>query len=143
MTGLSRSDESHARPGSPPRAEPTSHPADTIGQLSEPFQPSHYSRETRIGLNEDWCRTLNERKAEWIARGDLAAGFRCECWRLDCNDRIPLSGREWREVRARPNRFAVAPGHLAPEDETVIRECRRFWIIEKRGEAGGVAEETA
>lgn len=111
--------------------------------MSQPFQPPSDSRETRIALNEDWCRRLNERKAEWMASGDLAAGFRCECWRLDCNDRIRLSGSEWREVRAFENRFAVAPDHIAPEDETVIQECHRFWIIEKRGEAGEVAEELA
>ena len=116
------------------------HPVDTIARLSEPSEPSHYSRETRIGLNEDWCRTLNERKAEWMARGDLSAGFRCECWRLDCDARIPLSRSEWRDVRGRPNRFAVAPGHIAPEDETVIRECGHFWIVEKGGEAGDVAQ---
>ena len=37
----------------------------------------------------------------------------------------------------------MAPDHIAPEDETVIEECDRFWIIEKRGEAGEVAEELA
>jgi hypothetical protein len=98
------------------------------------------SHEERIADNENWCRHLNERKAEWIKSGRLVAGFRCECWRMDCGTRMPLSGREWQEVRSRANRFAVAPGHIAADVEDVVKEYRHFWIVEKRGEAGGVAE---
>jgi hypothetical protein len=96
------------------------------------------SHEERIAHNEAWIRDLNERKAEWIRNGLPAAGFRCECWRLDCDVRLRLSGREWQEVRARGNRFAVAPGHIA-DIERVVREEQDFWIIEKPGEAGAVA----
>ena len=56
---------------------------------------------------------------------------------------MALSGKEWREVRSRPNRFAVAPGHVASELEEVVAEYPHFWIIEKRGEAGDVAEKLA
>ena len=101
------------------------------------------SREERIARNEAWCRDLNERKAEWMRSGQLAAGFRCECWRVDCGARVRLSGREWREVRSRENRFAVAPGHTATDVEDVVNEYPHFWIVEKRGEAGDVAEELA
>ena len=62
---------------------------------------------------------------------------------LDCEERMALSGREWREVRSRPNRFAVAPGHVAADVEEVVAEYPHFWIIEKRGEAGDVAEKLA
>jgi hypothetical protein len=103
------------------------------------------SREERIAENEDFCRDLNERKAEWLKGGLQAAGFRCECWQIDCGARIRLSGREWQEVRSRPKRFAVAPGHLAidvePGVEEVVKKYEHFWIVEKRGEAGDVAEE--
>ena len=103
------------------------------------------SRAERIAYNESWCRDLNQRKADWLGGGSLVAGFRCECWRLDCSERIRLSGREWQEVRARPNRFAVAPGHLGPDDdvEEVVKEYPHFWIVEKRGEAKEVAEQLA
>jgi hypothetical protein len=101
------------------------------------------SREERIAENEAFCRDLNERKAEWLEGGLQAAGFRCECWRIDCGVRIPLSGREWHEVRSRAERFAVAPGHTAtevePGVEEVVKEYEHFWIVEKRGEAGDVA----
>jgi hypothetical protein len=103
------------------------------------------SREERIAENEDFCRDLNERKAEWLKGGLQTAGFRCECWQIDCGARIRLSGREWQEVRSRPERFAVAPGHIAidvePGVEEVVKEYQHFWIVEKRGEAGDVAEE--
>jgi hypothetical protein len=99
------------------------------------------SQEERIAHNESWSRDLNERKAEWMRSGHPAAGFRCECWRLDCGIRMPLSGREWQEVRSRANRFAVAPGHVAADVEEVVKEYQHFWIVEKRGKAGEVAEE--
>ena len=98
------------------------------------------TQEERIAQNEDWCRDLNKRKAEWMRSGQTAAGFRCECWRLDCGARIPLSGREWQAVRSQSNRFAVAPEHVADDHEDVIQEHPHFWIVEKRGEAGEVAE---
>jgi hypothetical protein len=111
--------------------------------VAESFQPSFGSREERIAYNEAWCRHLNERKAKWMERGDPTAGFRCECWRMDCGARIPLSGGEWQEVRSRPNRFAVAPGHIAAQLESVVEEYPHFWLLEKHGEAGDVAEKLA
>jgi hypothetical protein len=102
------------------------------------------SREERIAYNEAWCRDLNERKAEWVRSGDLAAGFRCECSQMTCGARMQLSEREWEEVRSQDNRFAVAPGHSAADDvEQVVKEYPHFWIVEKRGEAGEVAEQLA
>ena len=101
------------------------------------------SREERLAQNEDWCRDLNERKAEWIRSGHLVAGFRCECSQLDCSDRIKLSGRHWEEVRSRGNRFAVAPGHVVAEVETVVKEYPGFWLVEMLGEAGDAAEASA
>src|SRR5262249_58181421 len=96
-----------------------------------------------IGYNESWFRDINQRKAEWMKRGDVVAGFRCECGRMHCTDRIPLSGREWEKARARPNRFAVAPGHVATDLEAVIEEYPQFCLVEKHGEAGETAEALA
>ena len=96
-----------------------------------------------MAQNESFFRDLNERKAEWLSDGLQAAGFRCECWRLDCSDHIRLSNREWEEVRSDPTRFAVAPGHTAndvePSVEEVVKEYAHFWIVEKRGKAGELA----
>jgi hypothetical protein len=97
------------------------------------------SHEERIAHNEAWFRDLNERKAEWLLGGLAVAGFRCECWRMDCSARMQLSGRDWQEVRSRADQFAVAPGHTAVDLEEVVKEYPHFWIIEKRGQAGEVA----
>ena len=103
------------------------------------------SRAERIAENEALCRDLNRSKDDWLRRGLPVAGFRCECWRLDCFERIRLSEPQWREVRSRATRFFVAPGHVAtgvePEVEEVVKRYEHFWVVEKRGEAAEVAEE--
>jgi hypothetical protein len=103
------------------------------------------SQEERIAENEAFCRDLNRSKDDWLRSGLSAAGFRCECWRIDCTQRIRLSRPEWEEVRSRPQRFAVAPGHTAndvePGVEVVVKEYEHFWIVEKRGKAGEIAAE--
>jgi hypothetical protein len=109
----------------------------------ESAQPPDGSQEERIALNEAWCRRLNERKAEWLKSGQLAAGFRCECWQADCGARLQLSGKEWQDARSQPNRFAVAPGHVAPDFEAVVKEYPHFWLVDKHNEAGNLAEELA
>ena len=105
------------------------------------------SREERIAENEVLCRDLNKSKHDWLRSGLQAAGFRCECWRIDCGVRLRLSRREWREVRSRPERFAVAPEHTAidvePGVEEVVKKYEHFWIVEKRGEAGEIAAKRA
>ena len=111
--------------------------------MANSLQPLFGSREKRIAFNEDWFREVNERKAKSMKSGDPVAGFRCECWHPNCTERIPLSGTEWQEVRSRPNRFAVAPGHVAADVETLVKEHPLFWVIEKHGEAGAVAEKLA
>ena len=109
---------------------------------AEALEPSR-PREERIARNEAWSRSLNERHAELAGGRDAMAGFRCECWQEECTERIPLSGEQWAMVRAEPNRFAVAPGHIAENFEAVIREFPRFWVVEKFGQAGEIAEQLA
>jgi hypothetical protein len=103
------------------------------------------TKEERIAENEAFCRDLNRSKDDWLRSGLQVAGFRCECWRINCGERLRLSKVEWREVRSRPERFAIAPGHVAtdvePEAEEVVKQYDHFWIVEKRGEAGNVAAE--
>ena len=111
--------------------------------MAESSESRAGSREERIALNEAFSRDLNERKAEWIEAGQVVAGFRCECWQVDCGERVQLSGRDWDEARSRSSRFAVVPGHIAAEHETVVKEYPHFWLIEKHGEAGDVADELA
>jgi hypothetical protein len=46
-------------------------------------------------------------------------------------------------ARAEPNRFAVAPDHVAPDIEVVVKKHSHFWLVEKFGVAGDVAKEHA
>jgi hypothetical protein len=98
------------------------------------------SREERIAQNEALCRELNERKFRWLRRGLSAAGFRCECWELECGARIQLSTKEWKEARAEPNRFVVVPEHVARDVETVVKRYPSFWLVEKDGDAGKLVQ---
>jgi hypothetical protein len=100
------------------------------------------SREERQSYNEALYRQLNEHKAHWIEHGLPTAGFRCECVTLHCGARLRLSQEQWEEARSRPNRFAVAPEHVARDLEVVVREYPEFWLVEKQGEAEEIAEET-
>jgi hypothetical protein len=111
--------------------------------VADSFQPPLASQEERVAYNQAWCRDLNKRKAGWVNDGSLAAGFRCECWQADCGARLQLSGTEWQEVRSQPNRFAVAPGHVAPDVESVVKEYPHVWLVDKYGKAGAVAEKLA
>ena len=108
------------------------------------MQPAHFTSWERIAYNQAWRRTLNQLKAGWMDARHPAADFRCECGRFDCRgERILLSGREWQEVRSRSTRFAVAPGHVAPDIEAVVEEHQHFWLVENLGEAARLAEELA
>lgn len=111
--------------------------------MTDAFQLPFASREERIAHNEAWSRSLNERRAEWVSGRTEEMGFRCECWQADCSERIQLSPEEWRMVRSQANRFAVAPRHIAKGFEAVVKDCDGFWMIEKFGAAGEVAEELA
>jgi hypothetical protein len=111
--------------------------------MPESFQLPFGSREERIAYNESWSRSLNEDRAEWVLAKDAIGEFRCECWKQDCPEVISLTGEDWKFVRAKPNRFAVAPQHVAEASEAVVKAFPDFWLIEKLGEAGEVAEEMA
>jgi hypothetical protein len=119
------------------------HSNGSLGPTVTSFQPRFGSREERIGYNEAWSRTLNERGAEWAAGREARSSFRCECWQQNCTERIPLSREDWRLIRAEPTRFAVAPGHVAQNFEAVVKAFAGFWVVDKFGEAGQVAEELA
>ena len=110
--------------------------------MADSFQLPFGSHEERVGYNEAWARDLNKRKAEW-ERGQLVSGFRCECWQAECATRIRLSPKEWQEVRSQPDHFAVAPGHVAPDIESVVEKYSDFWLVKKQGKAGEVAARLA
>jgi hypothetical protein len=96
-------------------------------------------RERRIAENEAFWRQLNELSPP--EPGMLNAVF-CECGRLECSERVPMTAAEYHAVRARATTFVVAPGHEQTEVEQVIETNERFRIVEKEGEAAEIAIQT-
>lgn len=92
------------------------------------------SREERIGLNEAVFREVNERIE------DLAQGFElgsqpldliCECGDASCVQRIHMTHAEFEELRSESHHFAVAPGHVFPEAESVVAQRKGYEIVSK------------
>lgn len=66
--------------------------------------------------------------------------FRCECANPECGNAAEVSLREYERVRRHPRRFIVVAGHEQPYVEAVVARGPSYLIVEKRGEAGDVAE---
>lgn len=96
----------------------------------------------RIGANESVFRQVNEAiaRGQWPGEEDELVGFRCECASLGCNEIVELTIREYERVRANPRRFVVLPGHELAQDEIVVESGAGYTVVEKRDEAGQVAE---
>jgi hypothetical protein len=80
----------------------------------------------RFARNEAIFREVNERVADV---GDSEAGmtnFLCECGNL----------------RGNPATFAVVPGHVLEDVETVIEETNRFHVVKKHPRESAIAEAT-
>ena len=96
----------------------------------------------RVAGNEALFREVNEaiERGQWPGEEDSPAAFRCECARLDCNKLVSLTPREYARVRATPCCFLVMPGHEVKELETVVETGNDYIVVEKRDEAGRLAE---
>jgi uncharacterized protein YicC (UPF0701 family) len=101
-------------------------------------------RERRLTENELLFREVNERiddVAAELGGGESAYEFLCECSRSDCVERISLTVRQYREIRARARVFVVAEGHEIAEIERVVgRVAPGVAAVEKTGEAGREVE---
>ena len=100
--------------------------------------------EARLGANEAVFREVNEgiERGQWPGEEERPISFRCECARLGCNDLLELSVNEYESVRSNPRRFIVVAGHQRPDVEQVVEVRPGYLIVEKRDQAGTVAEET-
>jgi hypothetical protein len=98
--------------------------------------------ERRVGRNESLMRQVNEaiEQGRWPEQRDTPVRFRCECAKLDCNEGVELTIPEYESVREHPRRFAVHPGHQAPDVETIVEMSSRYLVVEKVGDAGELAE---
>ena len=91
------------------------------------------ARARRLALNESLFRDVNELIKEQQGENDNErTTFVCECVKVSCQLRVPVTHDEYQKIRAHPARFFVYPGHEEPYIETVIEDLSpRFLIIEK------------
>jgi hypothetical protein len=96
----------------------------------------------RLAKNEALFREVNE-AIERIAseHGDdpHLYEFLCECSDRGCTDPVRLTIREYEQVRAKGDRFAIVAGHEDTEVEAVVERFDRYVLVEKHGEASKVA----
>jgi hypothetical protein len=99
------------------------------------------ARRRRMAANEMLARRINEMvEYERPRNGESGDHFVCECCNDDCAEVIDIAVEEYARVRAHPRRFIVREGHDAPEIESVVEAYPRYLVVQKRGEAGRLAE---
>jgi 5-bromo-4-chloroindolyl phosphate hydrolysis protein len=107
---------------------------------------SQNEREVRAARNQALFRAVN-RKLEEINREfevmTETFTIACECADVGCLEMIDIRADEYEAVRAKPRHFVVAPGHIYPDVEKVVRESNGYAVVEKTGAAGEEAETLA
>ncbi len=103
----------------------------------------------RLASNQTLFRVVNEGvhalNEKFAAEDDGNSGFACECSRLDCVEHIEVTLAEYAEVRSNARWFLVAPSgeHVFSQVEHGITRTDRYFVVEKTGVAGEVAEQAA
>jgi hypothetical protein len=96
-------------------------------------------RKERQAKNEVPFRSLNERVRavtdsldfDGVVEDRDLEDYICECAYETCTERVSLTRGEYEQLRASPIRFAVVPGHVVADIETVIETNERFTVVEK------------
>jgi hypothetical protein len=102
--------------------------------------------EERIARNDALFRDANEGieasavELDWDDEDRIP--FICECADRECQNFVRLTLPEYEQIRARPRTFLNAPGHqvAARGAAVVVAENDRYFVVEKIGHAGDVAE---
>jgi hypothetical protein len=100
-------------------------------------------QDRKRAFNEIAFRDLNE-EIRHSNGGDNGSEFTvvCECGSADCVRPVSVTRDEYEAVRAVPTWFIVAPGHRQTDIEKVIIRDDRYTLVQKRGEAALLAEQT-
>jgi hypothetical protein len=90
-------------------------------------------------------REVNERMNDVSAQRasfDMPQDVICECAQPECSELITMTAVEYAGLRSRSTWFVIAPvdEHFFPEVERVVANNGHWWIVEKHGKAGAVAE---
>jgi hypothetical protein len=110
-----------------------------------PFTGDPDGRAERAAMNQLLFRDINERMK------NLESGFSvlvpvgawiCECANDACAERVQMSAEEYEAIRSSGTRFLVAPSneHVWPDVERVVESTDHYWVVEKTGDAGELAE---
>ena len=96
--------------------------------------PGVSDREERVARNEAVIREINEEIEDALGlearKGHVP--MLCECGRSECEDVLPITIREYEEVRSDPRRFAVVREHVMADIEAIVSETDRFVVVQKR-----------
>jgi len=100
-------------------------------------------REVRAARNQSLFRAVNEQMRgldQVFATVTETFTIACECADTNCLEKLEIHPHEYLAVRSEPRQFAVLPGHVYPDVETVVRESYAYVVVEKFAAAGAVAE---
>jgi len=107
-------------------------------------ETAHQDHEKRAGNNQALFRAVNERVSDlnkahglWVTMSDWI----CECADETCTERIELTAQQYERVRRNPTHFVVAPSaeHVVFDEERVVEQSERYWVVSKIGEPASVA----
>jgi hypothetical protein len=107
---------------------------------------SAHEREARAARNQALFRAVNEKLRslnDTFVTVSETFVIACECADTSCIEMLTIRPEDYEAVRAKPRQFFVLRGHVYPELEREVGEFDDYVVVEKFGEAGRVAEETA
>jgi hypothetical protein len=96
-------------------------------------------RELRAARNQALFRAVNDQLETLTRTGTFPIA--CECADTNCVETLQIRRDEYDEVRRNPRHFAVLPGHVYPDVETVVKDADAYVVVEKLAAAGEAAEE--
>lgn len=92
------------------------------------------AREDKRVRNQELFRLANERLDERVRNLDVERAFIpfiCECADEGCLGRVHLTADDYEDIRAKPNRYVIVPGHATIEGENVVEDNEHFHVVEK------------
>jgi hypothetical protein len=103
------------------------------------------SAEAEKAKTQSLFREVNERINDVSmqrASFDMPQDVICECAQPECSELITMNAVEYRGLRSRSTWFVIAPleEHFFPEVESIVTKNGHYWVVEKHGKAGAVAE---
>jgi hypothetical protein len=107
--------------------------------LGSMLSPELRTHDTRHAANESVHRTMNERRENAAPRLATSMRCECECFRAECGSSFEITIADYEAVRADGRHFVVIPGHES-DDESIISRTESYFVIEKTGEQGRMAD---